>query len=357
MQSGLDCEDSTRGAIVQDSQDWVQSILDLPMVNPPGTTFAYCTRAPHLLSAILTQVTGMPTEAYAQARLFDPLGIQPVNVTWETDPQGVAIGGYGLVMLPHDMAKLGLLLLTGGQWDGTQVVPSDWIATATRSHVDAQPDKEYGYLYWVYPSAFAADGRGDQRITVVPDENLIVVVTAAHDGDGGSAMQAWLADSVLPAVTADAPLPPNPEAQAALQATVAELANPVQPIQPLPAVAESVSGMIYRLSDNLSGWKTLTVTFTPGSVTAQAAITATYGDEAATIGLDNVYRLNAQANGGQIAVRGNWTDDHTFVVHELVMGDLTEYELRMDFSDTQVAVHVEETVFRQLAEDFSGTTP
>ena len=114
--------------------------------------------------------------------------------------------------------------------------------------------------------------------------------------------------------------------------------------------------MIYHLSDNLSGWKTLAATFTPGSATAQAAITATYGDEAATIGLDNVYRLNAQASGGQIAIRGNWTDDHTFVVHELVMGEINEFDIRMDFSDTEVAVHVEETVFGQLADDFTGTT-
>jgi CubicO group peptidase (beta-lactamase class C family) len=355
MRSGLDCADETHGAVVQGSQDWVQSILDLPMANPPGTTFAYCTRAPHLLSAILTQTTGVGTQAYAQARLFDPLGIQPANVAWETDPQGIAIGGYGLALRTHDMAKLGLLLLAGGQWDGTQVVPADWVATATRMHVAAEPAKDYGYLIWVYPSAFAAEGRGDQRIMVVPDKQLSVVVTAAHDGDG-AAMQAWLTDAVLPAVTADEPLPPNAEAQAALQTKVAELANPVQPPPALSDDAANLSGTRYDFQDNVLGWNAITLTFSPGRTTAQVSLATTAGDEAATVGLDNVYRLNAQPYG-QIAVRGSWTDDDTFVVHQLVIGDLNEFDIRMDFSGSQVAVHVEETVFHQLASDFTGTTP
>jgi hypothetical protein len=357
MQSGLDCADDRRGASVQDSQDWVQSILDLPMANPTGTTFAYCTRGPHLLSAILTQATGMSTQAYAQARLFDPLGIQPAAVAWPTDPQGIAIGGYGLSLRTHDMAKLGLLLLAGGNWDGTQVVPADWIATATRSHVAAQADKDYGYLFWVYPSAFAAEGLGDQRITVVPDQNLIVVVTAAHGADAGTSMQAWLTGDVLPAVTVDGQLPPNPTAQAALKAEVAELANPVQRVPTPPACAARISGTRYDFEDNIADWNAMTLTFGAGSATAQIELSTAAGQESVAIGLDNVYRLSVQPDGMPIALRGRWTDAHTFAVHELVMGDLNEYDIRLEFSGSQVAVHVEETFFRQLAADFTGTTP
>ena len=153
MRSGLDCADDKLGPTIQDSQDWVQSILDLPMANEPGTTFTYCSRVAHLLSAVLTAATGMSADAYAQTRLFGPLGIQAANVSWDTDPQGIAIGGYGLSLLPRDMAKLGLLLQHNGNWDGVQVVPANWIATATRSHVGVQPDTDYGYLFWVYPNS------------------------------------------------------------------------------------------------------------------------------------------------------------------------------------------------------------
>jgi CubicO group peptidase (beta-lactamase class C family) len=355
MQPGLDCADSKVGSTVQDSQDWVQSILDLPMANPPGKTFVYCTRAPHLLSAILTKATGMSTEAYAQTRLFDPLGIRPADRPWGSDPQGITIGGYGLALRTHDMAKLGLIALAGGQWDGKQVVPADWIATAARAHANSQPGQDYGYLFWVYPSDFAAEGRGDQRIMVVRDKNLVVVITAAHDGGKESIMQPLLTDYIVPAAKADGPLPPNPAAEAALQAKVATLANPVQPVPPLPASAAQISGKRYSFPDNPPGWNTLALTFPPGSATTQAVISTTAGVVPVAIGLDNVYRLDPQPNGGQVALRGRWTGDHTFVAHELVMDDLNEYDIRLDFSGNQVAVHVEETVFRQLTSDFTGT--
>lgn len=356
MQPGLDCADSKVGYTVQDSQDWVQSILDLPMANPPGKTFVYCTRAPHLLSAILTKATGMSTAAYAQARLFDPLGIRSADRPWGADPHGITIGGYGLALRTHDMAKLGLLMLAGGQWDGKQVAPADWIATTARGYAQVQPGQDYGYLFWVYPSDFAAEGLGDQRIMVVRDKNLVVVATAAHDGSKEPVMQPLLMDYVVPAVKADGPLPPNPAAQAALQAKIATLANPAQMVPALPATAAHISGKRYSFPDNPPGWSSLSLTFAPGSATAQAAISTTAGDAPVEIGLDNVYRLGRDANGGQIALRGRWTGDHTFVVHELVIGDVNEYDARLDFSGNQVAAHVEETVFRQLKSDFIGTT-
>ena len=355
MRSGLDCADDKIGSTIEGNGDWVQSILDLPMANQPGSTFAYCSRNTHLLSVILTKVTGMNTSAYAQSRLFDPLGIKPGDVSWQTDPQGIAIGGYGLALRPHDMAKLGLLLLAHGQWSGTQVVPAEWIATATQAHVTLQTGKDYGYLFWVYPNRFAAEGLGDQWITVVPNKNLIVVITAAHSGGNNDAMQSLVADDIVPAVTSNGPLSANPTAAKALEAQVARMENPVQPVPALPVVAAAISGRTFQLSANTVDWKSLSVTFTAGSATAQATVVTSAGDQRVTIGMDHVYRLNAQAGGGQIALRGSWVDDHTFVVHQLVMGDLREYEIRFEFTGNQVAVHLRETVFGQESADFTGT--
>jgi CubicO group peptidase (beta-lactamase class C family) len=101
------------------------------MTGPPGRQLIYCTPGPHLLSAILTKATGMSTAAYAQARLFDPLGIRPADLAWGTDPQGITLGGYGIYMTPPAMAKLGLLYLNQGRWDTTQVVPAAWMSAAS----------------------------------------------------------------------------------------------------------------------------------------------------------------------------------------------------------------------------------
>lgn len=61
------------------------------MSNTPGDLFNYNSGNPHLLSAILTKLTGMSTSDYAKARLFGPLGIRDWN--WRRDPQGVSTGG------------------------------------------------------------------------------------------------------------------------------------------------------------------------------------------------------------------------------------------------------------------------
>ena len=171
----------------------------------------------------------MSTSEYSQTKLFGPLGIKAADVSWATDPQGIAIGGYGISMRPHDMAKLGLLLESNGKWDGNQVVPSDWVSAATREQVRVEGDKDYGYLFWVYPTAFAAEGTAQQRITVVPMKNLIGVMTR-QVGSKERPCQALITDYIFTAVMSDQALDPNSAAKAILQARVDELANPFKPV-------------------------------------------------------------------------------------------------------------------------------
>ncbi len=355
LQPGLNCADSTAGSTIPLSSGWVQSILDMPMAGPPGQSFVYCSRAAHLLSAILTSATGMNLELYAASRLFAPLGLQPGDWSWQRDPEGLSIGGYGLALRAHDMAKLGLLFLAGGQWDGRQVVPAAWMADATRPHATVQPGKDYGYLFWVYPSHFAAEGLGDQLIQVVRDRNMVVVITASHDGISGSVMQPLLDDYLIPAARADGPLPANPAAEQALAAQVATLANPVQPVPPLPALAGQVSGSTYTLTDNPFGWQALRFQFKPGAADAGIIVTADGGPQQVTAGLDNVYRLNPEPNNGLSALRGRWTDAQTFTAHELLIGSLEEYDIRLHFAPPRLQVHVDETVFHSYTGDITGT--
>ena len=65
------------------------------------------------------------------------------------DPQDINVGGYGLRLRAQDMAKLGLLFLHNGSWEGHQVVPADWVHQATTKRADNGGDG-YGYLWWVH---------------------------------------------------------------------------------------------------------------------------------------------------------------------------------------------------------------
>lgn len=186
MTSGLAWSAATDYPMLIASDDWVGLTLGQPVVGIPGETYVYHSGGSHLLSVILTEVTGRDLADYAQEKLFDPLGIEPGE--WERSPGGERIGGFGLHLTARDMAKLGYLYLSGGEWEGSHIVPADWVAAATswQSAGDATGGyAAYGYQWWVtatevgYPAYFAL-GYGGQHIFVVPGLDLVVVAAIAR---------------------------------------------------------------------------------------------------------------------------------------------------------------------------------
>lgn len=184
MTSGLGwVESDSAFSSLYRSPDWTGYMLGLDMADPPGEQWGYCSGCSHILSAILQRATGMNTQEFARLSLLEPLGI--TSYDWETDSQGLAIGGWGLRLTPRDMARLGLLYLQEGEWNGEQLVPADWIVQAVQTHVQANGAYGYGYQWWTYPQgeAYLARGRGGQLVFVSPRHDLIVVFTADLAGD------------------------------------------------------------------------------------------------------------------------------------------------------------------------------
>ncbi|MFZ6027708.1 MAG: serine hydrolase domain-containing protein [Chloroflexota bacterium] len=183
MASGLNWQegDPTYQAMYR-SADWVKYVMDQPMAADPGERFLYCSGCSHVLSAIVQTASGENTRQFAQENLFDPLGIR---ANWETDSQGIPIGGWGLQITPRDMARLGYLYLHEGTWDGRQIVSSQWIKAATQQHAD-NGDGGYGFQWWLHPDlgGYSALGRYGQTIFVQPELDLVVVTTARLDGHG-----------------------------------------------------------------------------------------------------------------------------------------------------------------------------
>ncbi len=188
-------------------QDWVQYILDQPLLFKPGSTFSYNSGNTHLLSAILQQSSSLSTRDFANVFLMDPIGIQ--DYTWETDPQGINLGGWGIRMTPRDMARIGYLYLNRGIWDGKQIIPSEWIDASTQAYFpvpDAlEPwDLSMGYSWWIHGDGpFAAHGRGGQFIYVIPDADLVVVITADIPDEQFAQLQILIREYLIAAVPAD----------------------------------------------------------------------------------------------------------------------------------------------------------
>ncbi len=207
---------------------WTRQFLTQPVPHKPGSTFRYNTPATYMQSAIVQKVTGQTVVDYLQPRLFDPLGI--VKPTWETSPQGISIGGYGLYVRTEDIAKFGQLYLQKGKWNGKQIIPADWIAQATSKQVDndktpsaRNPDwrQGYGFQFWqCRHGAYRGDGKDGQFCIVLPEQDAVIAITAKTRNMQQQLDLVW--EHLLPAFH-DKPLPENPAETGKLKATLSNL--------------------------------------------------------------------------------------------------------------------------------------
>ena len=207
---------------------WVTKFLAQPVPHEPGSTFLYNTPATYMQSAIVQKVTGKTVLDYLTPRLFEPLGIK--RPTWDTSPQGISIGGYGLYLCTEDIARFGQLLLQKGQWNGKQLVPAEWIAAATSKQVEndkapsaRNPDwrQGYGFQFWrCRHGVYRGDGKDGQFCIVLPQYDAVVAMTAKTRDMQGQLDLVW--KHLLPAFH-DKPLPPNEAELSKLKQAIAGL--------------------------------------------------------------------------------------------------------------------------------------
>ena len=89
----------------------------------PGKVFQYMDVNPILATAMLSAAAGGKLEDYAEEKLFKPLGMK--HYAWtRADEKGLVSGGWGLRLRAVDMARLGMLALQDGRWNGKQIAPA-----------------------------------------------------------------------------------------------------------------------------------------------------------------------------------------------------------------------------------------
>jgi len=185
-ESGSYTDPTNLCAAMEQSADWVQFVLNQPMAEEPGKTFFYNSGATILLSHIIHKATGMQADEFAAKHLFKPFGIE--RYFWKRTPTGLADTECGLYLTPRDLAKIGLLYLRDGIWDEQRILPEGWVAESTSplfsTESDGMPDRRYGYSWWLLPHSSAREswvigaiGYGEQRLLILPDEDLLAVFT------------------------------------------------------------------------------------------------------------------------------------------------------------------------------------
>jgi CubicO group peptidase (beta-lactamase class C family) len=145
-----------------------------PLAAAPGERFAYDNPIISMLVPVLETITGMPAADYARQHLVAPLGMS--DFSYER----------GLNMRTLDMAKLGLLFLQEGVWDGKQLVPAAYAQASTiaQNKGGAPVDLPYGQLWWaVSPATFMASGYAGQMIWVHRPTQAVVAITSTVSPD------------------------------------------------------------------------------------------------------------------------------------------------------------------------------
>ena len=150
----------------------------------PGTAWAYSNEGVQLLSPLLDKAAGEPIQDYARRRLFGPLGMRETRL--HLDPKGHAWTYADMETTARDFARLGLLMLGGGVWEGKRIVSRDWVEQSTKPSQTFAP--YYGLLWWLVesPRGYAAVGNLDTNLYVFPEEELVVVRMQSKPKEGAA---------------------------------------------------------------------------------------------------------------------------------------------------------------------------
>jgi len=182
----------------QETDDWLKTVLEPKLKYNAGTRTNYMSADPFLLSVNLSERLPYSLEFYMHKKLFGPLGIK--NYILNTDDKGNPYFAGGLYMTPRDMLKFGQLYLDKGMWNGERILSEKWINTSFKklTNLESTPKKNaYGYFWWhdTYKvkgksiSTIEARGNGGQYISVIPELNIVIVVTTENYNKRGAAQQ------------------------------------------------------------------------------------------------------------------------------------------------------------------------
>ena len=304
-----------------------QYYLDQPMVAWPGQVFHYDSAGVNLLMAILQATSGMDNSDFADKFLFKPIGI--TNYYWQKDNQGNYTGGWGLAMTPMDMARFGYLYLKKGSWEGSHVIPADWVSVSMSNHIKppswVSKDKGYGYLWWELSfGGFTAVGYGGQYIMVMPERDMVVVFTSGFSPKNEGLPLKLTADYINKSIVSDTAISEDEMKQEALTSAILNFGNSSESDNEviIPEIEQEISGKSYFLESNPWDLGFITLTFSnAGECTFEE-----YGPRwwsfdwhfKIPVGLDGKYREDSFNSYSDLyqkhMAHGKWINNNTFVI-------------------------------------------
>lgn len=164
--------------------DWVRAFFANAPDTRVGQKFRYNSLNTYMLSAVVKRVSGQGLGDYLRERLFEPLGI--TDWFWETCPEGIEKGGWGLYLGNEDLAKIGQMVLQGGVWNGKRLLSKEWLQSATEFQATTPTSYgafNYGYQIWTgrKQPRFLFNGMLGQNVLAFTDTDILLVTNAGND--------------------------------------------------------------------------------------------------------------------------------------------------------------------------------
>lgn len=187
MASGWEADMITNRIRGHEQFSAIQEILHHPFRDVPGHQWRYNNIDTYMLGVAIARVTGMSMEDYLNNKLFTPLGIN--DYYYQKDSEGYNTAAFGLYLTTESLAKVGMLMLQRGEWQGQQLLSSDWLDMAMQPHTwqlradttKAPTDWQsgYGFQMWMcrQPGVVRMDGQWGQYAIIIPDKNAVVAMT------------------------------------------------------------------------------------------------------------------------------------------------------------------------------------
>lgn len=159
----------------------------------PGSYNHYVSMDTQVLGAILAKVLdGKSLSTYLKEKIWDPIGMEH-DAQWLIDETGMEFALGGLNVTIRDYAKLGLLYLNNGFWNGKQIVPAEWIQKSisqdgphlqSGENIRSSSIFGYGYQWWIpierMGNDYFASGIYNQHIYVNPEKEIVIAKTSAN---------------------------------------------------------------------------------------------------------------------------------------------------------------------------------
>jgi CubicO group peptidase (beta-lactamase class C family) len=342
-------------AVIKDlDADLIRLFFKTPPSEAPGQTFRYNNTIPHIVYAVAERATGVPFEAYQQSRLCAPLNAPiyaPSNPLGQYNPVVMAMSAETLM-------KYALFFLQEGVWEGKQLLGAEYIREAVKTQTVTGLGgnaAEYGYQIWRNAfGGYRMDGGWGQYAIVLPQENLAAVLLSDMP-DSSYALEAF-ENELLPYLS-PAPLPPNPEAAAALHAYSEQWSLAPQGGKAVSARQGEWFAKDYRFAGRAMG-----VRFSEAENVIELRFTLDGKTETFRCGLNGAWERNPKHllvqpertvdNGvycmdkDECLLTGVWRADDTLEIAGKSLGALGEYLYRFTFIDEGLTLAYPQRVCR-----------